>query len=82
MKNCKEETKFNKAVIDSKRELKSVSLPPAFKPLGLDTPNGHTLTKERREIIKSARKKVVDCERKYRSHINNCFVCKNSITSN
>lgn len=77
MKNCKLKTKFSKAVIEAKRELKSVSLPPVLKPLGLDTPSGRTLTKEHREIIKSARQKVADCERKYRSHINNCFVCEN-----
>ena len=66
MKKCGEKWKLKKAVISAKNELKSIFPLPA---------NGRALTKKNREDIRKLRQKILDCEEKYRRHVENCIIC-------
>lgn len=52
--------------MNAKNERKSV-----FRPLT----KGHILTSEDRENIKKVKEIMLDCEEKYRNHIQNCIIC-------
>ena len=56
--NCEEERKLFKSKLEAENKFKAVSLPLAAEPLGVETPPGHSLTKEHREEIRRAQEEL------------------------
>lgn len=75
--NCEEERKLHKLKMDAEKEFKLVSLPVATEPLGVETPQGHSLTKEHRDEIHKTEEKLDATRETYQNHIKNCPICNN-----
>jgi len=73
--NCKKERKLFKLRMEAENNFRSISLPPATDPLGIEIPLGHSLTKEHREEIRRTKEKLNTAKETYQNHIKNCPVC-------
>lgn len=75
--NCEEERKLFRLKTKAENNFRSVSLPPATKQLGVETPPGHSFNKERREEIYRAKEALDIAKGTYQAHIKNCPTCAN-----
>jgi|WetSurMetagenome_2_1015567.scaffolds.fasta_scaffold287857_2 hypothetical protein len=73
---CELEKQLRKSKLDAELKFKSVSLPVAVEPLGLESPPGHNLSSESRKEINAAREEYRKAKDTHQSHIMSCLNCK------
>ena len=73
--DCEEERKLYKLKMDAEKEFKLVSLLAATEPLGVETPQGHSFSKERRDKINKTEEELNAIRKTYQNHIKNCPIC-------